>query len=166
MNCGYLQDERVLRKIIHDNVTVRSPNDKLRVIIYYRNTKTSNLVMKNNLSKKKERTVAKTDVVYDFCCPMDECFRSVPKQRYIGHTVCSLSRRLSMHLQNGAIREHFEQVHGRKITRNEIVDNTVIRYIERDKRRLLILESLLIKFEFPTINLQITGNQRVLKLFV
>ena len=167
MNNGYLQDEKVLRKIIHDNVKVIKPTDKLRLIIYYSSKKTFSLVMKNNLSQKKERTVAHCDVVYQFSCPAPQCFGANHGERhqYIGHTVCSLSRRLSMHLQNGAIKEHFEQKHGRKITRSEIVDNTVIRYIEHDFHRLVLLESLLIKFEKPTINLQDTGFKRVLSLF-
>ena len=79
--------------------------------------------------------------------------------------MCSLSRRLSGHLQKGAIRDHYEQNHGRNVTRTEIVDNTIIRYVEHDVNRLQLLESLLIKFERPHINLQDTGFNRVLTLF-
>ena len=58
-----------------------------------------------------------------------------------------------------------DQKHGRKITRQEIVDNTSIRYIENDVHRLKLLESLLIHFEKPSLNEQQTGSHRMLALF-
>ena len=121
--------------------------------------------MKNNLSRQNLRTVAKCSVVYEFKCPMNECLHSNHGQRYIGETVCSLSRRLSMHLQNGSIQDHFQNKHDRKITRQEIVDNTIIRYVEHNVSRLKTLESLLICFERPEINEQCTGMRRILRLF-
>ena len=70
-----------------------------------------------------------------------------------------------MHLQDGSIKEHFSQIHGRKITRKEIVDNTIVRYFERCTSRLRILEALVIKFERPALNNQDTGTKRTLHLF-
>ena len=42
---------------------------------------------------------------------------------------------------------------------------TKIRYQERDKNRLEILEALIIHFEDPEINKQHTGKIRILKLY-
>ena len=77
----------------------------------------------------------------------------------------TVSRRLSYHKSNGAIQKHFVQIHGRNPTREELVENTKVRYIVPDRRRLETLESLLIKYEDPEINKQDTGKQRILKLY-
>ena len=85
--------------------------------------------------------------------------------RYSGLTTCTLSRRVILHIQKGAIRKHFESSQGRNVTRNEIVAmNKTSRY-ERNVRRLEILESLFIQYEDPEINWQDTGKCRVLKLY-
>ena len=85
--------------------------------------------------------------------------------RYSGLTTCTLSRRLTGHLQNGAIKSHSIEKHGRKITRAEIVEMTKARYYVNDFQRLEILEALIILFEDPVINRQDTGRKRILKLF-
>ena len=72
---------------------------------------------------------------------------------------------MPLHIQNGAIRKHFEEKHGRNISRQEIVDGTKARYYERELHRLEILESLIIRFEDPELNKQDTGKKRILKLF-
>ena len=165
MSKNYLQDEHAVKKIIRDNVKVNKAADKLQVIVYYQNVKTSNLVISNNLTRKALRPVARCNVVYEFNCPMNECFHSPNGQRYIGHTTCALSRRLTMHLQGGSIQDHFIQKHERKITRQEIVENTSIRYIENDVHRLKTLECILIYFDKPRLNEQLTGSHRMLSLF-
>ena len=121
--------------------------------------------MRNNITPKV-RDIAKTHLIYDFNCKEGECEHlPLPKRRYCGLTTCTLSRRLSCHLQTGAIQSHFLEKHGRKITRAEIVEGTRARYYERDINRLEILESLIIRFEEPELNKQDTGKQRTLKLF-
>ena len=121
--------------------------------------------MRNNMTPKV-RDLAKTHLIYDFNCKEGECTHlPIQKRRYSGFTTCLISRRLSFHLQNGAIKKHYEEKHGRNITREEIVACTKARYYERDTRRLEILESLIIRFEDPELNRQGTGKRRVLKLF-
>ena len=164
MSSGYKADEVALRKIFNQNVRVVSPNNNLKLVIYYKNLKSCNLVMCNNPSGRVVRTVSKSNLIYEFKCPRVECTR-LNNIRYIGETSCTLSRRLSQHLQHGAIKEHFEKEHNCRPTRVDLVDNTKIRYIERDHQRLLTLESLIIKFENPIINQQDTGFSRVLHLF-
>ena len=108
----------------------------------------------------------RSSVVYEFTCPIDGCHRyNNSKRSYVGHTQCCLSKRLSGHLQEGAIKFHFESEHGANITRSQIVDNTVIRFTEHDVRRLKVLESLVIKLESPSLNIQETGQTRILKLY-
>ena len=136
------------------------------MIIYYQSKKTKDLVIRTNEAAKGVRTLAKCNLVYQFTCPCpDGCIRPNDKSCYIGHTTCTLSRRLSYHLQNGAIKDHFANFHGRKITRDEIVQNTKVRYFESDRFRLKILEALIIKIEQPCLNVQETGQTRILKLF-
>ena len=136
------------------------------MIIYYQSKKTKDLVIRTNEAAKGVRTLAKCNLVYQFTCPCpDGCICPHGKSSYIGHTTCTLSRRLSYHLQNGAIKDHLANCHGRKITREEIVKNTEVRYFESDRFRLKILEALIINIEQPSINLQETGHNRILRLF-
>ena len=165
MNPDYKRDEQRLRKIIKDHVTVINRQDKLQLIIYYRSTKTRELIMKNNLAPKP-RELARTNLIYDFQCTIDECARrSRSDVTYSGMTTCTKSRRLTYHLQNGAIKNHAQSEHGRKISRKEIEEMTRTRCYQNDIRRLEILEALIIHFEKPVINQQDTGKKKVLKLY-
>ena len=47
---NYKTDEKILKNIITSNTLCTDPNSRLNLIIYYKNGKTSNLVMKNNLA--------------------------------------------------------------------------------------------------------------------
>ena len=95
-----------------------------------------------------------------------ECkHRPTQNNSYVGYTECTLSRRLSYHLTNGAIQKHNIQEHGKKISRKEIVENTKIRNKLSDSKRLQILEALIINVEKPYLNRQDTGKIRTLYLF-
>ena len=122
--------------------------------------------MKNNLTSKV-RDLAKTNLVYDFQCIVGECAHQINRSdvQYSGLTTCTLSRRLTLHLQNGAIKEHFLEKHGRKPTRKEIVEMTKARYYQNDHQRLEILEALIILLEDPVINRQDTGKKKILKMY-
>ena len=165
MNPAYKRNEKSIKEIINNNVRLINPNNRLKVIIYYQSIKTSNLVMKNNMSPKL-RDLARTHLIYDFTCKTGDCMHLPQQQvRYSGLTTCTLSRRMSFHLQKGVICTHYESCHGRNITCEEIVAMTTARYYERDIRRLEILEALIIRCEDPEINKQDTGKCRVLKLY-
>ena len=164
MNPNYKRNEKTIKDIIKNNVNLINSGERLQVVIYYKSIKTRNLFMKNNLSPKL-RELARTNLIYDFTCKTGECKHlPINKKRYSGLTLCTLSRRLTFHLQKGAIRTHFQSCHGRNITRAEIVDMTKARYYQRDFRRLEILEALIIQREDPEINRQDTGKVRILKL--
>ena len=166
MNPNYKRDEQLLKRIVKNHVSVKDRRDNIQLIIYYRSTKTRNLVMRNNLSPKV-RDLARTNLIYDFQCSVDECAHQTNKSdgRYSGVTTCTLSKRLTFHLQDGAIKLHFITKHGRKPTRKEIVSMTKARYYLNDTVRLEILEALIILFEEPALNRQDTGKKKVLKLF-
>ena len=121
--------------------------------------------MKNNLSGKK-RELSRTNVIYEFTCPENECFHHpILNNVYLGFTHCTLSRRTSFHLQNGAILKHYLQKHNRKIDRKTAEQCLKIRYQENHSERLEILEALMILVEKPEINKQDTGKKRILTLF-
>ena len=165
MNPKYKHDEQNLKRIIKDHVNVRDKSDNLKLIIYYRSRKTRDLIMKNNLTPKL-RDLARTNLIYQFRCTIDECaHRNKSEVSYTGLTTCTLSKRLSGHLQKGAILEHSLQTHQRKPTRKEIVEMTKARYYQSNYRRLETLEALIILQEDPVINRQDTGKLKTLKLF-
>ena len=164
MNPYYKHNEAAIRQIFKDHLRTVNANDRLQLIIYYKSTKTRSLVMKNNLTPKL-RELARTNLIYDFTCSIDACKHLPTRQvRYSGLTTCTLSRRLSLHLQKGAILKHCQSEHGRSITRDEIVSMTRARYYVSDVRRLEILEALIIRLEDPEVNKQDTGKVRFLKL--
>jgi len=136
MSPYYKQDETRLKNIIKDYVSVKDRRDSLNLIIYYRSTKTRNLVMKNNLTPKL-RALARTNLIYEYKCQIGECAHQNNKSdAYIGLSTCTLSKRLTFHLQNGAIKQHGIDKHSRKPTRAEIVEMTNARYYENDTQRL------------------------------
>ena len=121
--------------------------------------------MKNNILANK-RELSQTNIIYEFNCPRDECIHhSTLNYVYLGYTQCTLSKRLSFHLQNGAILKHYRSEHKAKIDRKTAEKCLKIRYKKNDFDRLEILEALMIMVEKPETNKQGTGKKRVLKLY-
>ena len=144
-------------KIVNDNVKTTDENDQLSLMIYYKNTKTRNLIMKNNkvMQNKRQRTdewLTVTNVVYKFSCPDEDC--QLRKCSYIGATTTTMSRRITMHLNEGAPKAHMQQKHRRRITRTDFTDNITIMKRVPDQHRLFIHEAVLIKMHDPEINRQ------------
>ena len=151
MHSDYKLDESVLRRIISKEVSVIHPNNNvLKLYIYYKNLKLFNLVIANNRTRKKDDILQQTNLVYQFKCPLPHS----KVEQYIGHTKTKLSRRLTMHLQSGSIRQHFETIHHRKLTREVLVANSNIVVKEYDPLRLKIKEALYIQKLCPSINKQ------------
>ena len=142
MSPAYRVDERVLKSIIDRNVKCNLPEDRVKVIIFYRNIKSSSLIMRNNLHASQSK-LKSTNILYEFKCPCEDC--PLPyNSTYIGHSRCTLSRRLSNHLQSGAIQDHFMDYHDQKISRACIEENTRILRRISDFNRLTICEALMI----------------------
>ena len=153
MSPSYRVDERVLRGIIRKNVKCKQPNTRLQLTIYYKNTKIGSLIMRNNITKDKSH-LKTTNVVYQFKCPYEDCQLRLTGD-YIGMTTTTLSRRMTMHLQDGAPLQHMMQEHQRALTRQDLTENTTILRRDNNRRKLQILEALLIREKKPAINKQL-----------
>ncbi len=129
----------------------------LKHAIYYRNRKTSNLFIQNKSFKDESNS----HVVYRYSCDGDRCQPS----HYIGYTVTTLKQRMTMHAQQGSIKDHHANIHEKKIKTAEILANTDILHRSADKSELLIAEALIIKEKCPTINNQREGENRILQIF-
>lgn len=152
-----------MKDIVKRNVECNNPQDNINLIIYYKNKRVNNLIMRNNKTKKQD-VLQQCNVVYEFSCPHEDC--KLRNMNYIGMTTTTLSRRLTMHLQTGSIKDHSKQQHKSEITRDQITSNTKILKYCNDKSRLPIAEALLIREKQPAINNQTTGMDRVLTLFI
>jgi hypothetical protein len=162
MSTAYRTDERVLRDLIDQNVRCTSADDQLRLVIYYKNKKTRNLLMQNSLSKPSD--LQRTNVIYEFSCPTEGC-KLLRNVKYVGMTTTTLSRRLTMHLSSGAPKKRMKDEHNVTLTRQILVENTKILKQFHDPSRLAIYEALLVRENSHSINLQDTGCTRTLKLF-
>ena len=152
MNTGYKQDEKALKNILSQNVTPTNPNTKLNLIIYYKTMKTKSLVIKNSCLPPTD-TLQEVNVVYQYSCNVGDC-----KHRnsvYIGMTSTTLSKRLSFHLQNGAILRHTKNMHHIDLKRDMLNNNTKILFKENDFHRLTMTEAVLICQEQPSMNIQL-----------
>lgn len=154
MSTAYKIDERVIRDIIYGHVKCVDENDRLLLVIYYRNSKTKDLLIRNNAHSKNDKLKC-TNVVYRFSCPFEDC--RLRDTSYIGATTTSLSRRLTMHLRDGAPKQHMNQEHHTTLTRKHLTENTDIIKTEHNKYRLFIAEALLIRQHTPTLNKQVNS---------
>ena len=146
------KDKKVIRDIVHRNCGPVGPYTDIKLVVYYQTPSTSKLVMVNNMSRDSSDLKA-THVIYEFRCPIGDCARR-PNSSYIGHTTTSLSRRITMHLQNGAPEKHVRQHHGRKLTRSMMVENTSIVARCPKKHKLATLKAAYIRDRDPAINRQ------------
>ena len=121
------------------------------VVVHYRSKKTSSLLIKNDVAPRPVG-VRQSHVVYKFTCPEEDC---TPLASYVGMTTTTLSRRLTLHLQQGGPKEHLNYTHGRSLDRETIVRQTETISTEKDPHRLAILEAIIIKELQPSINRQV-----------
>ena len=152
MTPAYKVDESILNRIIHKNITPKNVSDKIYLRIYYSNAKTSNLILKNNCIPNSNSILKRHHLIYEFKCPFDVCTRL--NNSYIGVTTTSLSRRLTMHKREGAIKSHLEATHETIITREILDNNTSIIYSNMNHVHLHLAEAVLIDIKQPIINKQ------------
>ena len=150
MSTHYKTDERIIKDIIKRNVKPMDHKDKVSFVIYYKSMKTSSLLIKNNCQPKPSE-MQSSHLVYKFTCNDGDCG---PHNSYIGKTTTKLSRRLTCHLQQGAIKQHFANAHGSSMTREILEQGTKVMEEESDERRLSFLEALFIKQYSPSLNIQ------------
>ena len=93
----YKADERALKTIV-DNNCKPVANGPVKLIVYYKNPTTSSKIMRNNLSAERG-ALTKANVVYRYTCNHEDC--EPHNVNYVGQTQCTLSRRITYHLQGG-----------------------------------------------------------------
>lgn len=147
---AWKKDEKAIRDIITKGVTPVNSDHHIRLKIYYKTPRTSSLVIRN--SHQNTTTLQQTNVVYRFKCSTGDC--ATRNIYYIGHTTTTLSRRLTMHLQDGGPKTHMRDYHGKQLTRDLLTSNTTILARQHDKRRLTVKETIFIRDTAPVINTQ------------
>ena len=88
------------KNFIHQNFLPTNPTKNVGLIIYYKKFKTSNLIISNNTSPSTE-LLDRTNVIYMFKCPLGDCPLG-ENNAYVDHTTTTVSRRLTMHLNDSS----------------------------------------------------------------
>ena len=156
MTKEYKRDESNLKRVIRNCSKATDDTRRIRLIIYYRNRKLGNLIIKNNPNKPKEDF----NVGYKHECSERSCKET--NTFNIGMKTVTIKEWFKQH---ASIKKHYATTHNRNITGSEIISNVSVLTREREKRDLLILEALLIKDHNPFINRQCEDFIRVLKVF-
>ena len=156
MNDAYDKDEKVLKNILKKNVVPKEGHE-VKLVVYYKSLKTSNLVIRN---RAKRECLQETNVVYRYNCQKGDC-KLRDTSSYIGSTTMTLSRRLSYHLSAGGPADHSRNTHGERITRQEMVDNTSILARQHNQRKLRIVEAAYILEYQPAMCDQVEHRGRI-----
>ena len=143
---NYKRDEKAIKEIIKENIKPTSEEQKVKLIIYYKNRKTASLIMKNNPAPQQDK-LRKRNVIYLYQCPVPGCTGN-----YVGMTTMRLSKRISCHLQEGAIKNHLTRTHNTSLSRQQLIDSIDVIDVQCDKKRLRFLEALHILDKKPSIN--------------
>ena len=118
--------------------------------------------MRNNPSQPPTK-LQQTNVIYEFSC--NQCVIQHSKAvHYVGMTQTTLSRRLTMHLGKGSIKDHYMENHQIVIDRKTIEENTRIIEKANNKQTLAIKEAIIIQTNNPLINKQFDKFDNILKL--
>ena len=72
MHKDYKKDEAIMRRIVSSNVAPTDPDSEIDLIIYYKNKRTSQMLMKNS-PRVDEDPLKKHGVVYCIICPENGC---------------------------------------------------------------------------------------------
>ena len=158
---NYKIEERIIKNIVKTNVKPIQTDSKVNIIVYYKNPKTCNLVIKNNLSPPVPQNL-KTNVVYSFKCPF--AHSNVYDYEYIGMTSVKLQNRLQNHTYSGSIKDHILHEHNSSVTKTQLLENTSILTHAENRYKLSIKEALLILEKAPIINRQHENLCNILKL--
>jgi hypothetical protein len=162
MSQAYTDDERSFKKILKEHVIPVKETTIIQPLIYYKNRKISNFLIRNNTCNSNKDKCDKHNVVYQFKCNEGEC-KSLDNT-YIGFTTMTLKDRLYQHKYQGSIHRHFNDKHSIKPSKDILQSNTTILYNVLSKSNISIFEALHIYNLKPTINDNIS-NFSSLQLF-
>jgi len=151
MSPAYKEDEKALKKIIKENVKATEADTEVKLIVYYKTKRTSSLVMRNSCLPPTS-VLQEVGLVYEYKCTIGDC--SHLNSTYIGSTTTTLSKRISAHLQGGAIQRHTAEKHRSTLSRKQMEDSTTILSREAEKGRLRMEEAVYIYMNKPSINIQ------------
>ena len=158
MSSSHKEDEKAIKRIISNNVKTTDEDAKLKLVIYYKTKSTASLVIKNNclpaISNMQE-----TNLIYQYSCNVGDCSRL--NSRYIGSTITTLSKRITAHLQDGAIKRHHLDQHGTAPTRKHLEESTEVLQKEPDRKRIRMAEQVFIHMLKPSINIQLLPGSRL-----
>ena len=118
--------------------------------------------MKKDLRSARSELGA-SSVVYEIKCPVEDCALQAPI--YIGYTLNTVSKRLTYHLQQGSMKEHVRQSHGKELTRKDLKNNTRVVMKLSDKTRAQVYEALTIVKLKPDVNSQRYNFLNPLRLY-
>ena len=93
------------------NTKCKNDNDQLKIILYYKNKKTANLLIKNNPTSQVD-TLNMNNVIYKYTCSLMTC-----QSEYISMTRTTLKKRLDSHYYYGNIQTHHNLYHKEKLTK-------------------------------------------------
>ena len=162
MSSNYKVEEEQLKQIVTKNVKVVSDEDRINLLIYYKNKKLRNLFIKNKISSSKEIS-DHHHVVYAYSCNLDGCNSN---HKYVGYTTCTVDERFRMHTQAGSIKKHLTDVHNiNRVSKKDLISCTKILKSCASKGQLRMTEAILIKSMKPSLNSQEEGCDRLLKIF-
>ena len=152
---NYKVEKAAFRRILKNNIF--EVNVNLKVLIYYKSKKISNLLISNNLCNPIRNVPhdQKSVVVYEFTCNLGECNSLTPKNSYIGLTTCTLKERFRHHRYQGSIFKHLRDVHDHVPTGDDLCRATKILYTSQNKYDLNLYEALFIRKYRPKIERKI-----------
>ena len=151
-----------MKEILNKNVSPANNDSKIKVTIYYKNRKLSNLFILNNTHRKEQSVADQHHCVYQYVCNRDGCNAA---QTYIGFNSCSIAIRFRYHTQTLVqLKKTFGGVHNiDKVATADFIPNvSIVKYCS-DKRDLMFYEALSIRENKPTINSQVEISDKILK---
>jgi hypothetical protein len=164
MSTNYKTEEKQLEQIVHRNIQPVAATEEIKLLIYYRNRKLKDLLIRNKPLTQNASTADRHHVVYEYTCTRDGCSSS-PKC-YVGYTTATVWERFGMHTQTGSIKKHLVEHHDiNRIPRRDLINDVKILRTCSLKRDLIFTEAILIKTKRPALNSQAEGCDRLLKLF-
>ena len=86
------------------------------------------------------------------------------QSEYIGMTKTTLKKRLDAHYYNGNIQEHHNLYHKKKITKENLQENTIIIEKENKYKKLVVKKALKIIELSPKLNVQFENFSLTLRL--
>ena len=108
MSSNYKVEEKKLTKLIRTQVQPASENQLVKLNIYYKAVRLSNLLIENKTYLETDPTM-QHHVVYCHTCIKVGCNST----SYVGNTTCTLRECLRAHTQNSSIIKHLRDVHQR-----------------------------------------------------